>query len=430
MPASPTNLDRIDVAFDHDQAAPDAGLLLTATLMSRLGLEAVCDQMVSRGYRPGRKLATLVTSLVAGGDCIDDIAALRAGSTRLLLGHQVMAPSTVGTWLRTFTFGHVRQLDKVSETMLTRAWTAGGPDPDATLYIDVDSTIVEVHGYDKQGATYGYTRCRGLHPLIATRADTGEVLHTRQRKGSANTARGAARFLTETIGRVRRAGYTGQIVIRADGGFWSRKNIAVCVRHEVGFSITVRRHRVIVAAIQNIPEGDWVDIAYTAGGDAQVAETVWSGHRVVVRRTRITDDPSQPELFANWRHHAFVTDHSGDAVDADRVHRAHAKVELAIRALKNGAGMCHMPSGDFAANSAWLVANALAHNMMIWVQTIAALGPVTVRSAKTLRRRVLSIAGRLTRSGRQTRLHLPTGWPWANTFCEMLGRVRALPAIG
>ena len=428
MPASSHTLDRIDVTFDDDRAVADAGLLLTGTLLQRLEFEAVTDEMVSVGYRPGRKLATLVHTLVAGGDCIDDVALLRAGSTGRVLGHDTVAPSTIGTWLRGFTFGHVRQLDRVTETMLTRAWAAGAGPGDGHMFIDMDSTIAEVHGYQKQGAAYGYTRTKGYHPLLATRADTGEVLHGRMRKGSAGSGRGAQRFVRETVGRVRRAGATGDLTLRADSGFWSRKVISACVDHGIGFSITVPRHKVIVAAIEGIDEADWVDIAYTDGGTAQVAEATWAGWRLIVRRTRIDDDPKVARLFPDWRHHAFVTNRTGDPVDLDVDHRAHAVVELAIRDLKHGAGLSHCPSGNFQANAAWLVATMLAHNLVRWVQLLGVTSP-KLAVARTLRRRLLSLPGRITRTARRLTLHLPTGWPWQAAFEDTLTRLRALPAI-
>jgi hypothetical protein len=428
MPASSHNLDSIRVIFDHDNAVADAGLLLTATLADKLGLEQLTDETVTVGYRPGRKLLTLVHTLIAGGDCIDDTGLLRAGATGQVLGHQVMAPSTVGSWLRGFTFGHVRQLDRVTELALQRAWEAGAGPGEAPMFIDMDSTMCEVHGYDKQGASFGYTRVRGYHPLLATRAETGEVLHARMRKGSANTGRGAQRFVRETVGRVRRAGATGKLIVRADAGFWSRKVIKACVDHEVDFSITVTRQKVITDAIDAIDEHAWTDIAYTDGGTAQVAETSWSGHRLIVRRTRIDDDPNLPALFATWRHHAFVTNRTGDAVALDVDHRAHAVIELAIRDLKNGAGLNHCPSGVFTANAAWLVASTLAHNLLRWTSLVAdPHAPLPV--AKTLRRRLLSIPGRITRTGRRRTLHLPTRWPWREQFNLALERLRALPAL-
>ena len=185
-------LDRVRVIFDDDHAVASAGLVLPATLSAHLGIEALADEMVDLGDRaaaahPGRKVMTLVHSIVAGGDCIDDAGVLRCASTAEVLGHRVMAPSTLGTFLRSFTFGHVRQLDRLSEAVLARAWAAGAGPGDGPMTIDLDSTISEVHGKSKQGAAYGYTRQLGLHPLLATRADTGEVLHARMRTGSANS---------------------------------------------------------------------------------------------------------------------------------------------------------------------------------------------------------------------------------------------------
>jgi hypothetical protein len=216
MPASSQVLDPIQVTFDDERAVADAGLLLTGTLIGRLGLERLVDEKVTRGYRPGRKFCTVVSTLLAGGDCIDDVNLLHAGSTAKIVGHDTVAASTVGTWLRSLMFGHIRQLDAVTETALRRAWQAGAGPGDAAMFIDIDSTICEVHGDAKQGAAYGYTRQLGLHPVLATRADTGEILHARMRKGSAGSGRGAQRFVRETIGRVRRAGATGTLIFRMD----------------------------------------------------------------------------------------------------------------------------------------------------------------------------------------------------------------------
>jgi hypothetical protein len=428
MPASSHVLDPIRVTFDDDRAVADAGLLLTGTLIGRLGLEGLIDGTVTRGYRPGRKTLTVVSTLLAGGDCIDDVGLLHAGATASVVGHGTVAASTVGTWLRSLTFGHIRQLDKVTETALTRAWQAGAGPGDSPMFIDIDSTICEVHGDTKQGAAYGYTRQLGLHPLLATRAGTGEILHARMRKGSAGSGRGAQRFVRETIGRVRRAGATGPLCFRADAGFWSRKVITACTDHNATFSITVSRQPVITRAIDSIPEDDWTDIAYTDGGTAQVAETTWDRWRLIVRRTRIEDDPNLPVLFAGWRHHAFVTNRTGDAVTLDAEHRAHAVVELAIRDLKHGAGLNHCPSATFNANAAWLLATTLAHNLTRWTQALGTPNAPRIANAKTFRRRLLTIPGRLTRSARRWTLHLPTRWPWQHVFEDTLQRLRALPA--
>ena len=368
---------------------------------------------------------TLVHSMIAGGDCIDDVDVLRAGETEGVLGHRVMAPSTCGTFLRSFTFGHVRQLDAWSEFALTVAWAAGAGPGDAPMTIDIDSTICETHGYQKQGAAFGYTKRRGYHPLLATRADTGEVLHLRFRKGSANTGRGAQRFVRELIGRVRRAGATGELRLRADSGFWSNKVIKACRDHEVGYSITVRQVNAVRTAMAAIDDDAWMQIDYTLGGEAEVAECPYGdGHRLVVRRTRILG--TQAELFANWRHHAFITDTTMSTVDADTDHRAHAVIELAIRDLKDGAGLEHCPSGRFHANGAWAVLATVAHNLLRWVHLLGGGigGPVV---AKTLRRKLLTPPGRFTRGGRRQQLHLPARWPWQHDFLRALARLRAIP---
>jgi hypothetical protein len=228
--------------------------------------------------------------------------------------------------------------------------------------------VCQVHGYHKQGAAYGYTHTLGYHPLLATRADTGEVLHARQRTGRANTARGAARFVDELAARVRRAGATGELTMRADSGFFSAKTIKTCRRHQLHYSITVRQTKPIRAAIATIDEDAWTPIGYPDGGLAQVAQTRYRGDRLIVRRTRLVG--AQAELFPNWRSHAFVTDRVGTAVWLDADHRRHATVELCICDLKAGVGLRHCPSGKFAANAAWLVIATLAHNLLRWIAAI------------------------------------------------------------
>ena len=430
MRSSHVVLDQVDVAFDDARAVAVAGLLLPATLAERLGIEQVADQLVDLGdrpgaARPGRKLLTLVHALAAGGDCIDDVDLLRCGSTQAVLGHQVMAASTVGTWLRAFTFGHVRQLDRVCDELLGRAWAAGAGPGDGPLTVDVDSTICEVHGYHKQGACYGYTHRLGYHPLLATRADTGEVLHARLRKGAANTARGVIRFAEELVARLGRAGASGELTLRMDSGFWSAKLIKRLRAHRVRYSITVRQTKTVRAAIAAIPEAAWVPIAYQPDGVAQVAETRYRGDRLIVRRVR--NEGEQAQLFATWRYHAFVTDRPGTATFLDADHRRHAVCELAIRDLKAGAGLAHLPSGQFNANAAWLLAATLAHNLLRWTASLG-LGIRDQQTvAKTLRRTLLHLPGRLTRSARQWTLHLPAGWPWEHSFQMALARLRCIP---
>ena len=227
--------DRIRVSFDDHRLVANAGLILPATLALRLGLPELVRQRLDLGNAPGRadtgdKMMTLVASALAGGDCIDDADALRAGGTARVLGFRAKAPSTLGTFLRSFRWGHVRQLDRVSRELLARAWAAGAGPGDGPLTIDLDSTICETYGLAKEGARHhGYTGKRGYHPLLAVAAGTGDVLMSRLREGRANTARGAAHFLRETVGRVRHAGARGQLTMRADSGFYTHTVVAVCL---------------------------------------------------------------------------------------------------------------------------------------------------------------------------------------------------------
>ena len=219
--------DRIQITFDDRRLVANAGLLLPATLARHLGLPELVRQRLDLGDAPGRantsdKMMTLVASALAGGDCIDDADVLRTGGTACTLGGTVKAPSTLGTFLRSFRWGHVRQLDRVSRELLARAWQAGAGPGDGPLTIDLDSTICETYGLAKEGARHhGYTGKRGYHPLLAIAAGTGDVLMSRLREGRANTARGAAHFLRETVGRVRYAGANGRLTLRADSGFYT-----------------------------------------------------------------------------------------------------------------------------------------------------------------------------------------------------------------
>lgn len=432
MGSSSHVIERVEVTFDDDNLVANAGLALVGVLVVRLGLEKLINDTVKLtgrvgGALPGRKLLTLVHTLMVGGTHIDHVDVLRAGATTKVVPHRVMAPSTIGTFLRAFTFGHLRQLDVVAGEALRRAWSLGAGPGAERMVVDIDSTICEVHGYDKQGASFGYTKVRGYHPLLATRAGTGEVLHARQRKGAANTARGAKRFVEELIPRVRRAGAAGELVVRADSGFWSNKTIATLERLGVGYTIAVGSgHKAIRTVIATIDEGAWVDIVYPDGGAAQVAEVDYNRRRLVVRRTRILGH--QTQLFDDWRHHAFLTDQTGDVVDIDAFHRAHATVELAIKDLKAGAGAIHMPSGHFCANGAWLAAAVLAHNLFRWTNRLGNIGdPDRLTVARTLLVRLLAIPARLVHPAGRPVLRMPTRWPWADTFTTALDSIRALP---
>jgi len=421
--------DSTGVVFDDERAVANAGVMLPAVLAGRLGIERLVDESVDLGDRegaanPGRKVMTMVSAMALGADCIEDCDVLRSGQTGAVLGHGVAAPSTLGTFLRSFTFGHVRQLDRVLDQTLARAWAAGAGPGQGRLVVDADSFVGEVHGYAKQGASYGYTHKRGYHPLLATRADTGEVLHIRLRQGSANTSRGMLRFCDELIARVKRAGATGEKLLRADSGFWNKTTFAKLDRAGWKFSIGVRMQPHVRAVIEAIAEDAWVTLEdYPETSIAQIAETTLGDWRLVVRRVRRLSQ--QGELLPVWDHYPFATNRADALAEVEAEHRQHAVVELCIRDLKDQA-LAHFPSGQFNANAAWTVIAALAHNLLRWTQTIG-LPNATTRTARTLRRRLLAIPGRLVRHGRRTTLRMPARWPWADDFQAALARLRALP---
>ena len=321
--------DHIQISFDDHRLVDNAGLILPATLAQHLGLPQLVDRRLDLGDAPGRantgdKIMTLVASALAGGDCIDDADALRAGGTVRVLGCLVKAPSTLGTFLRSFRWGHVRQLDRVSRELLSRAWAAGAGPGDGPLTIDLDSTICETYGLAKEGARHhGYTGQRGYHPLLAVAAGTGEVLMSRLREGRANTARGAAHFLRETAGWVRYGGASGQLTVRADSGFYTHSVVSVCRQLDVRFSITVRQHKSLRNLIEAIPETDWTPIPYWMDGAAAVAETTYTPFqsepdaapvRLIVRRVKPTPG-SQLALFASYSYHGCITDQEGETLE-------------------------------------------------------------------------------------------------------------------
>ena len=408
--------DRIRVSFDDHRLVANAGLILPATLALHLGLPQLVRMHLDLGDAPGRantsdKMMTLVASALAGGNCIDDADVLRTGGTASTLGGTVKAPSTLGTFLRSFRWGHVRQLGRVSRELLARAWQAGAGPGDGPLTIDLDSTICETYGLAKEGTRHhGYTGKRGYHPLLAIAAGTGEVLLARLREGWANTARGAAHFLRETVSRVRYGGASGQLTMRADSGFYTHAVVAVCRRINVRYSITIRQHASLRNLIDAIPEEDWMPIPYWMEGAADVAETTCTPFRgppvrLIVRRVKPTPG-SQLALFATYSYHAFITDRDGETLELEADHRRHAEVENAIRDLKYGVGLNHLLSGRFAARI------GLGERMV---------------ATKTLRRRFFFLAGRLTRSARRLTLHLPQRWPWETQFSRALARLQAIP---
>lgn len=433
------SLDALGVQFDDANLVPDAGLVLTATLAERLGLEQLYARHVRLGDAPGRpnagiKAMTLVSSAIAGGECIDDADALRSGLTGAVLGHELRAPSTLGTYLRSFCWGDVRSLDKVARTALCRAWAAGAAPAAEELTIDVDSSICETYGLAKEGGSrFTFTHVRGYHPMLAVAED--QVAHARLRGGPAHTGRGAKSFIAETYSRVREAGYTGPIVVRADSGFYNHHVVAACERKRVRFSITTKMSPALRKVIDAIAEEDWVPIPYFVEG-AAVAETTYTpftqtlgkkaakAYRLIVRRVPPTPG-SQLALYVEFSYHAFITDRSGAMLTLEADHRAHAVVEATIKDLKYGVGLNHLPSGRFGANGAWLAFNVMAHNLIRWASAIGLPGaePMTT---KTFRRRLVAMPGRLARSGRRSALHLPQRWPWEGQFLTALAALRAV----
>ena len=424
-------LDGLEAVFDDQRVVANAGVVLAATLADRLGLEALVDESVwlsdsSAGSRAGAKVLSLVHAMLLGADSIDDCDVLRTVETSRVVGHRVLAPSTLGTFLRAFTFGHVRQLDRVLAGSLRRAWASGAGPGSERLVIDVDSFVCEVHGDHKQGAGFGYTHKLGYHPILATRAGTLETLHIRLRKGQANTQRGAARFVDELAARVRRAGAAGEILVRADCGFWSYKTIGRLEHHRIRYSIGVTLQPHVRAAITEIDESAWQPLAeYPATGIAEIAETTLGERRLIARRTRLVG--KQATIWPDWRYHAFITDRTDELALVEHEHRQHAVIELAIRDHKDGA-LRHMPSGHYAANAAWCVIAALAANIARWIQLLG-LAHTTPQAAATLRRRLLVVPGRIVRHGRRTRLRLAARWPWRQAWLACLTRLRALPRL-
>jgi Transposase DDE domain group 1 len=277
----------------------------------------------------------------------------------------------------------------------------------------------------QKSRTHGYTRTYGYHPIIAIRSDTGEVLHIRNRKGQANTQRGAERFVDELLARVRRTGHHGLIVLRADSGFENHKLMPTLDQQGVEFSIGIKQSKQVGALIAEIPEENWVPVPdYPETGEAQIAETKLGAFWLIVRRTRLVG--AQAELWPDWRHHTFATNRTIPPLVADTDHRDHAGIELTIRDLKDQA-LAHFPSGRYHANSAWTVIAAIAHNLARWT-TLIGLPNRPVQTATARRRRLLQLPGRLTRTSRQWTLRLPARWPWKTDFTTVLDAIRALPA--
>lgn len=434
--------------FDDPNLVSCGGLIPIAALAQRCGLAVLADEHLSvptdKGSNAGAKVTSLVAGMVAGADSIDDMRLLRHGAMGTLFDRPY-APSTLGSFLREFSFGHVRQLDAVATRLLIglgeRTPLAAGID--GPVLVDIDDTIIEVHGYAKQGSGYGYSGVRGLNALITTvtTAQAAPVITgQRLRKGACGSPRGAARMIGDTLATVKRLRSTraaGKPLLRADSAFYGHRSVAAAIRGGADVSITVRLDSKVKAAIAAIDEQSWIPIEYTDAvydetsrqwiSRAEVAEigfTAFSSRkaaeqipgRLVVRRIPDLnhDDDGQQSLFDTWRFHAFFTTTDLDTVTADKTHRGHAIIEQVHADLKNSA-LAHLPSGRFSANAAWLVLAVIAFNLTRAAATITGPALAKARTA-TIRRTLITVPARIASSARRLTLHLPRNWPWETAW--------------
>ena len=444
--------------FDDPNLVSAVGLIPVVKLAQDAGLTSLADRQLSvpgdQGAHAGRKVMSLVAGMVAGGDSIDDMALLRHGAMGKVFDRPY-APSTLGSFLRAFTFGHVRQLDAVASRFLS---ALGASTPvvagiGGRVLVDVDDTIIQVHGYAKQGSGYGYSGVRGLNALLATvTGDQGApvVVAQRLRKGSAGSPRGAARLVTDALASVRKlrlldtSGTARPVLLRADSAFYGHPTVAAAIRAGADVSVTVRLDPKVRAAIAAIEDDTWTPIKYTDAifdeatktwvSKAEVAEIPFTAFgsrkaseqvrgRLVVRRIPDlnTAGAGQQTLFHTWRFHAFFTTTDPnlmDTVNADKTHRGHAVIEQVHADLKNSA-LAHLPSGKFTANAAWLVLAVIAFNLTRAAASTTNSPSLAKATTATIRRKLITIPARIASSARQLKLHLPTGWPWQDAWTEL-----------
>jgi hypothetical protein len=451
---------RVDASFDEPNLVSAAGLVPLMRLAAAAGLGRLVAERLRVGgpcgANPAGKIATIVAGMAAGADCIDDLAAVRSGGLWRLFGG-IYAPSTLGSFLRVLSWGHVRQLESAARGLLAGLVAAAPllPGVEQVAYVDVDSLLRRVYGHAKAGAAYGHAKVggypvllRGLSPLVATVCTplaAPVVAATRLRGGNAGSARGAAGLVAEAIGVARTCGAAGQVLVRADSAFCSAAVIGACRRARANFSVTIRADRTVRAAIAAIPEAAWTAIRYPRAiwdddeqswiSDAEVAETGYTlgAHtrrpltcRLVVRRIRAVGSERTGELFAAWRYHAFLTDTGLSTVDADRTHRAHAVIEQTFADLIDGP-LAHLPSGRFPANAAWLTCAGITHNLLRAAGTLASARHARATGA-TLRRQLITVPARLARRARRLTLHLPAHWPWTDAWTTLFTATHAPPA--
>ncbi len=446
----------VTTVFDDPNLVSCAGLAPVLELAERAGLHDLVEEHIHLD-RPGGqnallKVLSLVAGMVAGADSIDDMALLRHGAMRRLF-RGVRAPSTLGTFLRAFTFGHVRQLDAVASRLLInltrRAPLLAGAGELA--YLDVDDTVKPTFGYAKQGAGRGYTGVKGLNALLATISTASSrpvIAAARLRKGSTISASGAHRFVADALITAKAAGATGTLVLRADSAFFQSDVIAAVLRRKACFSITARLNSTVRKAIDTIAADAWTTIKYTDAiwdenaqawiSDAEVAEVPFTAFpslakakqvkaRLIVRRVPDVNPANQNPLFTVYRYHAVFTNSPLPMLEAEQSHRGHAIVEQVIADLKNGP-LAHLPSGSFWANSAWLVLAAIAFNLTRTAGTLASAFHAKATTG-TIRAQLISVPGRLARSARRLVLHLPANWPWQTPWTLMAAAAREGPPL-
>lgn len=457
------SISSLSASFDDSNLVSSAGLVPVMRLAERAGLTALADKHLTvptdKGANPGAKIASLVAGMIAGADSIDDMRILKHGGMRRLFD-RVYAPSTLGSFLRALTFGHVRQLDAVASRLLTGLASRSTdllPAVPGYTFVDIDDTIIGVEGYLKQGASFGYSGVRGLNAVLAA-ASTNEsapvVLAQRLRKGSANSARGAKRIVSDALTQLGRIPGDRRVLVRADAAYYSHTVFSTAKNAGADVSITVRMNASIRQAIEQITEDAWTMIEYPGStrdeqtgrliSRAEVAEIPYTAFvskkglrpvtgRLVVRRIPELGPNAlkeQPTLFDTWRFHAFFTTVPAEQLDTvtmDRTHRHHAIIEQVIADLKASA-LAHLPSGKYAANAAWLVLATIAFNLTRTAAVIAnPTGRLQRATTATIRRTLINVPARIARSARKLRLHLPRHWPWANEWATLLTHSTAPP---
>ena len=451
----------VSASFDDPNLVSAAGLVPVLKLAEKAGLHRLADQWLSvptdKGANAGLKVASLVGGMIAGADSIDDMAVLRHGGMRKVFS-ACYAPSTLGSFLRAFSFGHVRQLDAVASRFL-KGLAAEAPllvyetDAAGYVFLDVDDTIIEVHGHQKQGSGYGYSGVRGINAFLATvktDASAPIIVGQRLRRGACGSPRGAARMVRDALATIKRLNgmASARVLLRADSAFYGYATMSAAINAGAAVSVTARMDLAVKRAIATIPDDAWETIEYTDAiydedtkswiSNAEVAEIPFTAFtsrkqsehitgRLVVRRIPELNkkDQDHPTLFDTHRFHAFFTTSDLDTVAADKTHRGHAIIEQVNADLKNSA-LAHLPSGVFTANAAWLVLAVMAFNLTRTAATIAGAGLAKATTA-TIRRKLVSVPARIASSARHITLHLPADWPWETAWTALFSRACGPP---